>query len=36
MKVSNNYHKLTGKIPTTLQEFIKREKEKLTIPLRPL
>ena len=33
---SNNYHKLTGKIPTTLQEFIKREKEKLTIPLRPL
>lgn len=31
-KISDNYQKLTGKIPTTLQEFIEREKEKITIP----
>ena len=31
-KISNNYKKLTGKIPTTLQEFIERGKEKLTAP----
>jgi uncharacterized protein YbjT (DUF2867 family) len=31
-KISDNYQKLTGKVPTTLQEFIKREKEKITKP----
>ena len=31
-KISDNYQKLTGKVPTTLQEFIEREKEKLTTP----
>jgi uncharacterized protein YbjT (DUF2867 family) len=29
-EISDNYQKLTGKAPTTLQEFIEREKEKLT------
>ncbi|SER09662.1 hypothetical protein SAMN05421824_3009 [Hyunsoonleella jejuensis] len=29
-KIFNNYQKLTGKIPTTLPEFIDREKERLT------
>ena len=28
--ISDNYQKLTGKVPTTLQEFIEREKEKIT------
>lgn len=28
-KISDNYHKLTGKAPTTLQEFIEREKSKI-------
>lgn len=27
--ISNNYQKLTGAVPTTLEEFIKREKEKI-------
>jgi len=31
-KISDNYQKLTGKTPTTLQEFIEREKEKITTP----
>lgn len=31
-KISDNYQKLTGKTPTTLQEFIGREKEKITTP----
>ena len=31
-KISNNYQKLTGKTPTTLQDFIEREKEKITTP----
>jgi len=31
-EISDNYQKLTGKAPTTLQEFIKREKEKITTP----
>lgn len=31
-KISDNYQKLTGKVPTTLQEFIEREKEKITTP----
>lgn len=30
--ISDNYQKLTGKVPTTLQEFIEREKEKITTP----
>jgi uncharacterized protein YbjT (DUF2867 family) len=29
-EISNSYQKLTGKAPITLQEFIEREKEKLT------
>lgn len=29
-EISDNYQKLTGKVPTTLQEFIEREKEKIT------
>lgn len=29
-KISNNYQKLTGKTPTTLKEFINREKEKIS------
>lgn len=28
-QISDNYQKLTGKIPTTLQEFMEREKEKI-------
>lgn len=31
-KISDNYQKLTGKIPTTLEEFIEREKDKLSQP----
>lgn len=31
-KISDNYQKLTGNSPTTLQEFIEREKEKITTP----
>jgi uncharacterized protein YbjT (DUF2867 family) len=31
-KISDYYQKLTGNIPTTLQEFIEREKEKITTP----
>jgi uncharacterized protein YbjT (DUF2867 family) len=31
-QISDNYQKLTGKVPTTLQEFIEREKEKITRP----
>ncbi|KAA3642599.1 MAG: NmrA-like family protein [Bacteroidetes bacterium] len=31
-KISDNYQKLTGKVPTTLQEFIEREKDKLSQP----
>lgn len=31
-EISDNYQKLTGKFPTTLQEFIEREKEKITTP----
>ncbi len=30
--ISDNYHRLTGKNPTTLREFMQREKEKLTTP----
>jgi len=30
--ISDNYQKLTGKKSTTLREFIKREKEKITTP----
>jgi len=30
-KISHNYQKLTGKAPTTLQEFIEREKDKIRI-----
>lgn len=30
--ISDNYHRLTGKHPTTLRDFIKRETEKLTTP----
>lgn len=29
-KISDNYRKLTGKTPTTLQEFLEREKDKLS------
>ncbi|MCG8763564.1 NmrA family NAD(P)-binding protein [Tenacibaculum finnmarkense] len=35
-KISDNYQKLTGKVPTTLQEFIEREKEKITTPQQRL
>lgn len=35
-KISDNYQKLTGKVPTTLQEFIDREKEKITTPQQRL
>ena len=31
-KISDHYQKLTGKVPTTLAEFIEREKEKLKTP----
>ncbi len=31
-KISYSYHMLTGKVPNTLQEFIEREKEKITTP----
>jgi len=31
-KISGNYQKLTGKKPTTLKQFIQREKEKITTP----
>lgn len=31
-KISDDYQKLTGKVQTTLKEFIEREKEKLTAP----
>lgn len=31
-EISDNYQKLTGKTPNTLQEFIEREKEKITTP----
>lgn len=31
-KISDNYQKLTGKAPTTLQEFIEREKNQITTP----
>jgi uncharacterized protein YbjT (DUF2867 family) len=31
--ISDNYQKLTGKTPTTLHEFIEREKETITTPL---
>jgi len=31
-EISDNFKKLTGKEPTTLAEFIEREKEKLTTP----
>ncbi len=31
-RISDNYQKLTGKAPTTLKEFIEREKEKITTP----
>lgn len=34
--ISKDYFKLTGKNPTTLQEFIKREKKKLTTPQQKL
>lgn len=34
--ISDNYQKLTGKVPTTLQEFIEREKEKITTPQQRL
>lgn len=30
--ISDNYQKLTGKVPGTLQEFIERERLKLTAP----
>ncbi|MBN3583897.1 NmrA family NAD(P)-binding protein [Algoriphagus aestuarii] len=29
-EISDNYQKLTGKVPTTLKEFIEREKRKIT------
>jgi hypothetical protein len=29
-RISENYKKLTGKVPTTLQEFIEREKKKIS------
>lgn len=35
-KISDNYLKLTGKTPTTLKEFIEREKEKITTPQQQL
>ena len=31
-RISDNYRKLTGKKPTTLKEFLEREKEKITYP----
>lgn len=35
-KISDNYQNLTGKVPTTLKEFIEREKEKITTPQQRL
>lgn len=35
-KISDNYTRLTGKAPTTIAEFIIREKDELTTPRQNL